>query len=84
MSQEIIEIKIESEDVRQFNRLVAEYGDGDPSQFLTFAIRKLARESQRSKLGALQQEARKDMIGRVFSSEETLALIRDVKQKPEH
>jgi hypothetical protein len=82
MSHEIIEIQIQSEDVQQFDRLVAEYGEGDPSKFLSFAIRKLAKESLRTRLARLQQEARKDMGGKVFTSEETLQMIRNVQNRP--
>jgi hypothetical protein len=82
MSHEIIEIQIQSQDVQQFDRLVAEYGEGDPSKFLSFAIRKLAKESLRTKLARLQQEARKDMGGKVFTSEETLQMIRNVQARP--
>jgi hypothetical protein len=82
MSHEIIEIEIQSQDVQQFDRLVAEYGEGDPSKFLSFAIRKLAKESLRTKLARLQQEARKDMGGKVFTSEETLQMIRNVQARP--
>jgi hypothetical protein len=82
MSHEIIEIQIQSEDVQQFDRLVAEYGEGDPSKFLSFAIRKLAKESLRTRLARLQQEARKDMGGKVFTSEETLQMIRNVQTRP--
>jgi hypothetical protein len=82
MSHEIIEIQIQSQDVQQFDRLVAEYGEGDPSKFLSFAIRKLAKESLRTRLARLQQEARKDMGGKVFTSEETLQMIRNVQNRP--
>ena len=82
MSHEIIEIQIQSQDVQQFDRLVAEYGEGDPSKFLSFAIRKLAKESLRTRLARLQQEARKDMGGKVFTSEETLQMIRNVQARP--
>ena len=81
MSHEIIEIEIRSEDVQQFDRLVAEFGEGDPSKFLSFVIRKMAKESLRAKLQTLQQEARQDMGGKVFSSEETLKMIRNVTER---
>jgi hypothetical protein len=82
MSHEIIEIQIQSQDVQQFDRLVAEYGEGDPSKFLSFAIRKLAKESLRTRLARLQQEARTDIGGKVFTSEETLQMIRNVQNRP--
>lgn len=83
MSQQIIEIEIQPEDLQLFDRLVAEYGEGDPSKFLSFAIRKIARESLRSKLVDLQQQAREDMGGKVFTSEQTLKIIRGLREKPE-
>ena len=83
MSQKIIEIDIEAEDVQLFDRLVAEYGEGDPSKFLAYAIRKLNADRIRTKMQVLQAEARQDMGGKVFTSEETLGIIKAVRQQSE-
>jgi hypothetical protein len=76
-----IEIRIEAKDVQLFDRLVAEYGDGDPSKFLTYAIRKLHSDRLRSKLQSLQAQARKDLKGKVFSSAETMEMIKRVQNQ---
>ena len=81
MSQEIIEIEIQSEDVQLFDRLVAEYGEGDPSKFLTYAIRKVNADRIRTKMHLMQAEAREDMGGKVFTSEETSKMIRAVTEQ---
>ena len=83
MSQKIIEIDIEAEDVQLFDRLVAEYGEGDPSKFLTYAIWKVNADRIRTKMQVLQAEARQDMGGKVFTSEETLGIIKAVRQQSE-
>jgi hypothetical protein len=83
MSQKIIEIDIEAEDVQLFDRLVAEYGEGDPSKFLAYAIRKLNADRIRTKMQVLQAEARQDMGGKVFTSDETLMIIEAVRQQSE-
>ena len=82
MTQEIIEIEIAAEDVQLFDRLVAEYGEGDPSKFLRYAIRKINADRIRTRMQVLQAEAREDMGGKVFTSEETLRAIKAVRQQP--
>ena len=79
MTKEIIEIDIAIEDLGLFNQLVAQYGEGDPSKFLTFAIRKIARDRLRDKMSDLQREARKDIGGRVYTTEETQRLIKGLQ-----
>jgi predicted flavoprotein YhiN len=83
VSQKIIEIDIEAEDVQLFDRLVAEYGEGDPSKFLAYAIRKLNADRIRTKMQVLQAEARQDMGGKVFASDETSKIIRAVTEQSE-
>jgi hypothetical protein len=83
VSQKIIEIDIEAEDVQLFDRLVAEYGEGDPSKFLAYAIRKLNADRIRTKMQVLQAEARQDMGGKVFTFDETLMIIEAVRQQSE-
>jgi hypothetical protein len=83
MSQKIIEIDIGAEDVQLFDRLVDEYGEADPSKFLAYAIRKLNADRIRTKMQVLQAEARQDMGGKVFTSDETLMIIEAVRQQSE-
>jgi hypothetical protein len=76
MTTQIIEIEIAIEDLGLFNQLVSQYGQGDPSKFLTFAIRKIAKDRIREKLTSLQALAREDMGGKVSTTEETQKLIK--------
>ena len=76
MTTQIIEIEIAIEDLGLFNQLVSQYGQGDPSKFLTFAIRKIAKDRIREKLTSLQALAREDMGGKVYTTEETQKLIK--------
>jgi hypothetical protein len=81
MTNQIIEIRIEAEDVPLFDRLVAQYGQGDPSKFLTYAIRKISADRLRLRMQILQAEAREDLKGKVFSSQETMRIIRKVLKR---
>jgi predicted flavoprotein YhiN len=83
VSQEIIKVKIQSEDVRLFDLLAAEYGEGDPSKFLKYAIRRVNAYRIRTKMQVLQAEARQDMGGKVFASDETSKIIRAVTEQSE-
>jgi hypothetical protein len=76
MTKETLQIEIAIEDLGLFNQLVAQYGQGDPSKFLTFAIKFIARDRMRQKLQMLQQEARDDMGGKVYTTDETQRLIK--------
>lgn len=82
MSQQIIEIEIRAEDVPLFDSLVAQYGEGDPSKFLKYAIQKVNADRIRTKLRVLQKDARKDMGGKVFTSDQTLQMIKAAQKKP--
>lgn len=82
MGQQIIEIEIKAEDVPLFDSLVARYGEGDPSKFLKYAIRKVDADRIRTKLQVLQEEAREDMGGKIFTSDETLQMIKSAQERP--
>ncbi len=82
MKRQIIEIEIRAEDVPLFDSLVARYGEGDPSKFLTYAIQKVNADRIRTKLQLLQEEAREDMGGKVFNSDETLQMIKATQRRP--
>lgn len=81
MTKEIVEIEIAAEDLPLFDQLVLEYGQGDPSKFLTYAIRKIAKDRTRQRLANLQAEAREDMGGKVYSTEQTQLLINKYRRR---
>lgn len=76
MTQEIVEIEIAHEDLGLFNSLVSQYGQGDPSKFLHFAIGRIAADKIRQQLQSLQEQARVEMNGRVYTVEQTQAIIK--------
>lgn len=81
MTKEIVEIEIAAEDLPLFNQLVLEYGQGDPSKFLAFAIRKIAKDRIRERLATLQAEVREDMGGKVYSTKQTQVLINKYRRR---
>jgi DNA-directed RNA polymerase subunit L len=80
MTKEFVEIEIALEDLGLFNSLVAQYGQGDPSKFLHYAIRKIAADKIRQKLQSLQEQARLDMNGRVYTEEQTQEIIQGLNR----
>jgi len=58
--------------------LVTEYGGGNRSEFLRYAMKKIARDRLAERMAKLQQEAREDMGGKVYTTEETQVLIKKV------
>lgn len=80
MTKEIVEIEIALEDLGLFNSLVADYGQGDPSKFLHYAIRRIAADKIRHKLQSLQEQSRLDMNGKVYTNEQTQEIIKGLNR----
>jgi len=57
---------------------VAEYGGGNRSEFLRYAMKKIARDRLAARMSKLQLEAREDMGGKVYTPEQTQALIKKI------
>jgi Arc/MetJ-type ribon-helix-helix transcriptional regulator len=66
---------IAEEDRAQLDELVAYYADGNRSEFLRVAMKRLARDRVAERLAKLQQQVRAELDGRVFTPAETQALI---------
>jgi len=78
MRAKTIGFAIADEDRPLLDDLVAEYGGGNRSEFLRYALKKIARDRLAERMSRLQQEAREDMGGKVYTTEETQALIKKV------
>lgn len=78
MRAKTVGFAIAEEDRALLEELVAEYGGGNRSEFLRFAMKKIARDRLAERLSKLQQEARKEMAGKVYTAEETQSLIQKI------
>jgi Arc/MetJ-type ribon-helix-helix transcriptional regulator len=78
MRAKTVGFAIADEDRALLEDLVAEYGGGNRSEFLRYAMKKIARDRLAERMSKLQQEAREDMGGRVYTPEETQVLIKKI------
>jgi Arc/MetJ-type ribon-helix-helix transcriptional regulator len=78
MRAKTVGFAIAEEDRALLEDLVAEYGGGNRSEFLRYAMKKIARDRLAERLSKLQLEAREDMGGKVYTPQETQALIKKV------
>lgn len=78
MRAKTVGFAIADEDRALLEDLVTEYGGGNRSEFLRYAMKKIARERLAERMAKLQQEAREDMGGKVYTTEETQVLIKKV------
>jgi Arc/MetJ-type ribon-helix-helix transcriptional regulator len=78
MRAKTVGFAIAEEDRALLEELVAEYGGGNRSEFLRYAMKKIARDRLAERLARLQLEAREDMGGKVYTPQETQALIKKV------
>lgn len=78
MRAKTVGFAIADEDRPLLEELVAEYGGGNRSEFLRYAMKKIARDRLAERLSKLQLDARDDMDGKVYTTEETQDLIKKV------
>jgi Arc/MetJ-type ribon-helix-helix transcriptional regulator len=78
MAAKTVGFAIADEDRELLEELVAEYGGGNRSEFLRYAIRKVARDRIAERMAKLQSEARQEMGGKVYTTKETQALIKKI------
>ena len=76
MKAKTVGFAIADEDRALLDELVAEYGGGNRSEFLRYAMKKIARDRLAERMANLQQEARRQMDGKVYTTEQTQALIK--------
>lgn len=78
MRAKTVGFAIADEDRALLEDLVSEYGGGNRSEFLRYAMKKIARDRLAERMSKLQREAREDMGGKVYTTEETQAFIKKV------
>lgn len=78
MAAKTVGFAIADEDRELLEELVTEYGGGNRSEFLRFAIRKVARDRLAERMAKLQSDARQEMGGKVYTTNETQALIKKI------
>lgn len=78
MAAKTVGFAIADEDRDLLEELVKEYGGGNRSEFLRVAIRRMARDRMAQRLIDLQQRARKEMNGKVYTPEESAKLIKKI------
>ena len=67
---------IADEDREQLDALVEHFGNGNRSEFLRVAIRRLHRDMLSERMQQLQARAREELAGRTVSREEVTALVK--------
>lgn len=78
MGAKTVGFAIADEDRALLEELVAEYGGGNRSEFLRFAIRRVARDRLAERMSKLQSQARIELAGKVYTTQETQALIKKI------
>jgi len=78
MAAETVGFAIAAEDRGQLNDLVSYYGNGNRSEFLRIAMRRMRHEMWAEKMRGIQAAGRDDMNGRVVSRDEVAARIAQV------
>ena len=69
---------IDEEDRALLEDLVAFYADGNRSEFLRLAMKRMARDRFAKRLSDLQSDLKKDLNGRVYTTEEIVAMCKAV------
>lgn len=78
MAAVTIGFAIAEEDRALLEDLVQFYADGNRSEFLRLAMKKMARDRFAKRLSDLQGEIQNDLNGRVYTTEEIVDLCREV------
>ena len=82
MAAETVGFAIAAEDRPQLDELVNYFGDGNRSQFLRVAMKRMRHEMWAEKMRDIQARGRAEMGGRVVTREETAARIAEVLATP--
>ncbi len=67
---------IAEEDKALLEELVEFYADGNRSEFLRMAMKKMARDRFAKRLADIQDMAHRELKGRVFTTEEVVAMVK--------
>jgi len=79
MRAKTIGFAVADDDRELLDQLVKEFGGGNRSEFLRVAMRRMKHEMLSKKFVELQSDVRAELGGRVLSPEETLELIRQLR-----
>lgn len=76
MAAKTVGFAIADEDREQLDALVEHYGNGNRSEFLRVAMKRLHRDMLAERMQGLQARARDELAGRVVTRDEVTALVR--------
>ena len=76
MAARTVGFAIADEDREQLNALVEHYGNGNRSEFLRVAMKRLHRDMLAERMQELQVRAREELGGRVVTRDEVTALVK--------
>jgi Arc/MetJ-type ribon-helix-helix transcriptional regulator len=76
MAAKTVGFAIADEDREQLDALVEHYGNGNRSEFLRVAMKRLHRDMLAERMQQLQSRARDELGGRVVTRDEVTALVR--------
>ena len=76
MAAKTVGFAIADEDREQLDALVEHYGNGNRSEFLRVAMKRLRRDMLAERVQELQARARDELGGRVVTRDEVTALVR--------
>ena len=76
MAARTVGFAIADEDREQLNALVEHYGNGNRSEFLRVAMKRLHRDMLAERMQELQVRARDELGGRVVTRDEVTALVK--------
>ena len=76
MAARTVGFAIADEDREQLDALVEHYGNGNRSEFLRVAMKRLHRDMLAERMQELQVRAREELGGRVVTRDEVTALVK--------
>lgn len=76
MAAKTVGFAISDEDREQLDALVEHYGNGNRSEFLRVAMKRLHRDMLAERMQQLQSRARVELAGRVVTRDEVTALVK--------
>lgn len=80
MTAKTVGFAIAAQDRAQLDELVDYFGQGNRSQFLRAAMKRMKHEMWSEKMRAIQTQARSELGGRVVSPDEVQALVKQSLQ----
>lgn len=81
MRAKTVGFAILDEDKSRLEKLVAHYADGNRSEFLRVAMKRLEHDMLAERFKSLQQQVRTNLAGRVLSEDEIVDLVRKTAKK---